>query len=139
MSDKNTAKGEDRMRVLAVDDDSLILRAIRRLFGKETRTCERLDEALILASEYQPNVILLDATIKERDDGLEAIPSLLRSAPEAAVIVLTGHSRTDSRRRSRKLGALAYIDKMHLARLHEIVEDIISGDQRVHSVREHLH
>jgi DNA-binding NtrC family response regulator len=127
------------MRVLAIDDDSLILRAIKRLFGKETRTCERLDEALLLASETQPNVILVDATIKERDDGLEAIPSLLRSAPGAAVIVLTGHSRTDSRRRSHKLGALAYIDKMHLARLREIVEDIISGDRRVHSAREHLH
>lgn len=118
------------MRVLAIDDDSLILKAIRRLFGKETKISDSLDEALLLASEHQPTVILLDASVRTAGDGLDAIPSLLRSAPASAVIVLTGRSTTDDRRRAHASGARAYIDKMHIARLPEIVDDILKSDGR---------
>lgn len=128
------------MIVLAIDDDSMILRAIARLFGKDTtHVAEAIEEGAVLADRLQPDVILVDASVRQENDGIEAISMLVRRSPSSAVIVLTGNSDTKLRRRSFALGARAYIDKMHITRLREIVEDIISSSVERRPLRDLLH
>jgi DNA-binding NarL/FixJ family response regulator len=47
-------------------------------------------EAIELALSLQPDVVLLDLSMPGKD-GLQALPELRQAAPEARVVILSGH------------------------------------------------
>jgi two-component system invasion response regulator UvrY len=66
-------------------------------------------EALALASQFQPDVVLLDVNLGS-EDGLALIPLLQRQAP-CRVVVLTSMADTQVAQRARGLGAHDFILK----------------------------
>jgi DNA-binding NtrC family response regulator len=123
--------------LLCVDDDPLILGAVSRLF-RRTVTARSIDEAVRIATSVRPRVILLDIILGE-EWGLDAIPMLLQVSPESKIIVFTAKTTTDLRHESFAAGAFAFIDKMHLSRLREVVDDIVTAPIRQTGKRAALH
>ncbi|MDQ3955839.1 MAG: response regulator transcription factor [Actinomycetota bacterium] len=67
-------------------------------------------EAVDLARDLQPDVIVLDL-VMPRMDGLQALPRLRAVAPESTVIVLSAFEEEVMARRAVDLGATLYIEK----------------------------
>jgi len=77
-------------------------------------------EAIELAREAQPDVVVLDLTMPVMD-GLEALPGIRKAAPKARVIMLSAHG-SEMRARAEAAGASSYIEKTATTR--EIVEAV---------------
>ena len=83
------------IRVLVCDDVETMLIALRAVLdlrdGIEVVGEARNGmEAIELALSLQPDVVLLDLTMPGKN-GLEALPDVRRAAPEARVVILSGH------------------------------------------------
>ena len=102
-------------RVLLVDDEP-ILRSLLALVLRRTERYEVVGEAgdgleaLTLASEHSPDLVLLDLSMP-RMDGLEALPHLRRMLPDAHVIVLSGFTAAGATDAAHRAGAHAYLEK----------------------------
>ncbi|WP_179812137.1 response regulator [Nocardiopsis sinuspersici] len=110
----NAAEGGD-IRVLLVDDDALVLRAMRSIL--ET------DEAITVAGQAsdglsacrwatanKADVALMDIRMPRRD-GLEALETLRTTAPKLAVVMLTTFSDTGYVERALAGGAAGFLLK----------------------------
>jgi DNA-binding NarL/FixJ family response regulator len=101
--------------VVLIDDHSLFRQGVRALIGAG-RSIQVVgegvssDDALELAREHQPDVMLLDVEIP----GIPAeqtIKRLRRSNPEMAIVVLTMHSDTVLERQLLRAGAAKFLPK----------------------------
>jgi DNA-binding NarL/FixJ family response regulator len=68
------------------------------------------EEAVRLAVELHPDLILMDVTMPVLD-GIEATRRLRHSAPEARVVILTMHGEEDMIDQALRAGAVAYLLK----------------------------
>jgi DNA-binding NarL/FixJ family response regulator len=101
--------------VLICDDNS----AMRTLLGVIVGTAPGLcvlgeandgNEAVTEARRHQPDVILLDLAMPNRN-GLEALPELRMVAPEARIIVFSGFATAAVVDQVMALGAASYLEK----------------------------
>lgn len=105
----------DTLRVLLVDD-MVELRAMIRLTLERSGHFAVVGEAgdgrvaIELASEHQPDLVLLDVSMPVMD-GLEALPHLRTVAPAAHVVMLSGFSETRLGADAAAGGATAYLEK----------------------------
>ena len=67
-------------------------------------------EAIALARELQPDVLLLDIAMPTMD-GLEALPQIREASPGTRVVMLTGIASESARDRARMAGAAVFIEK----------------------------
>jgi two-component system response regulator NreC len=109
-------------------DDSAAFRALLRAGLEGDREIELvgeargIDEAVRVAREVQPDVVLLDLLDVERD----AVDELQAVAPGLQVVVLSGHPREYAARR--RVGAAAYVEKAaSLAELRATVLQVVGG------------
>jgi len=106
---------EGPVKVLVVDDHVGIRNGIASLINAEwPRMCSAgaaatAHEALTLARERQPHVVLLDVNLAG-DDGLALIPALQQLAP-CNIVVLTSLSDPRVAAHARRLGAHACLNK----------------------------
>jgi DNA-binding NarL/FixJ family response regulator len=108
------------MRILIADDHEVVRQGIRMVLEARPQweVCgEALDgsEALRMAGELQPDIIIMDITMPVMT-GLEATEKLTKYRPETKVLIFTMHeSRTlpDSVRRA---GGRGYLVKSQAAR-----------------------
>jgi two-component system response regulator AlgR len=108
------------IRVLIADDSPLLREAIRRfvseLHGVEVVGVSRDGaEALVLASEVQPDVVLMDSSMPGLD-GLEATRLLKCSTVAPAVVVCAVEDPDELRKAAREAGADALVRKRDIAR-----------------------
>ncbi len=95
-------------RILVVDDlaaSADTLKTLLEMEGFEVRTAQEGQEALELAREFKPHVVLLDIGLPGMN-GFE-VANGLRSQPEsreALLIALTGYGEAESRTRSAQAG-----------------------------------
>jgi NarL family two-component system response regulator LiaR len=103
------------IRVLIADDHAVVREGLRTLINTEPGmevVGEAKDggEAVELALELRPDIILLDMVMPEKD-GLAAISDIKRDNPEAHILVLTSFSDDDKVFPAIKAGALGYLLK----------------------------
>lgn len=103
------------IKILLVDDDPNIRRGLRMLLVMEADLSvvgEAGDgwEALRLARELQPNVVVMDIRLPGLD-GLSAAERLGKSQPDCKVIILTLYDDPANRKRAAQIGVLAFIGK----------------------------
>jgi len=120
-------------RILVVDDDPVILRLLQvnfRLEGFEVLSASRGDEAIGVAKEQHPDVIVLDVMMPGID-GYEACRRL-KEDPETAdapVIFLSARAQDADRERGYALGVVAYVTKpFDPAMLVDVVRRAMSAD-----------
>jgi two-component system, NarL family, response regulator DegU len=102
------------LRLLLVDDHKLLRQGLRRAVEEAGFDVvgEAGDgaEAVRLAVELQPDLVLMDVTMPVLD-GIEATRRLRNSAPEARVVILTMHGEEDTVNQALRAGAVAYLLK----------------------------
>ena len=106
---------EPRIRVLAADDQRVVREGLAMLLGllpdvEVVGTAANGEEALALADELRPDVILMDLRMP-RVDGVEATRRLRASHPEIKVVVLTTYADDRSVIDALRAGALGYLTK----------------------------
>ena len=100
-------------KLLVVDDEASIRFSIRQVFESpevEVLEAENADQALRLAREAEPHVVLLDVRLGSRS-GLDVFGELKRFNPRGLIIFITGHGTTETAIETMKLGALDYLQK----------------------------
>ena len=106
------------MKILLVEDSKFLRLATGRALtraGYEMIFAGDGDEALLMAGEKRPDLILLDMMLPKMS-GLEVLKALKKEPSTAAVpvVVLTGLSQTNAERLQRD-GAFAFLAKADLA------------------------
>jgi two-component system, OmpR family, KDP operon response regulator KdpE len=104
--------GPDRARVLIVEDEPALLRALRidlRARGYEVLTATTGRDALAQASRQPPDVVLLDLGLPDGDG--TAVITKLRSWSQAPVIVLSGRTSAQDKIGALDAGADDYVTK----------------------------
>ncbi len=104
----------NHLRVLVVDDESLIAMALNdqleHLGHEVVATASTAQEAIDLAAEHQPDLILMDVHLGGGIDGLEAAQRI-NAARETPVVVLTGFPDKELVERGRSCGVVAHLLK----------------------------
>jgi DNA-binding NtrC family response regulator len=99
--------------VLLVDDDDafrgVLAGEIARL-GFAARTAATGAEAVALAGQLQPDIVLLDLRLPDQN-GLDVLQGVREKSPSSEVIMLTGHGSIDTAIESIRLGAFDYVAK----------------------------
>lgn len=83
------------MKVLIVEDDMIISLVVENMINKLGHNlvgkAASGDEAIELAKEHKPDIILMDIRLKGEMDGIEAVIEIKKHI-KTAVIYLTGNS-----------------------------------------------
>lgn len=99
--------------VLVVDDDEvfnrILCRALKRR-GYPVSGVHSGEEALVLAAQEQPTMIVLDLNLAG-NSGLALVTPLRRLCPDARIVVLTGYASIATAVEAIKLGACQYLAK----------------------------
>lgn len=102
-----------KIRVLLVDDDDhfrVPLHKELEHLGFEMYSLPEGAEALNLVRQHRVDVVLLDIRLA-KENGIETLVELKRSAPNTEVIMLTGYGTVDSAVQAMKLGASDFLKK----------------------------
>ena len=104
--------GEDRPRILAVDDDPNHLRYVRDTLSKsgyDPVVTGEAEEALRLVQEERPELVLLDLMLPGTD-GIELMKEIL-DVTDVPVIFLSAYGREEQIARAFDMGAADYVVK----------------------------
>lgn len=107
--------GVPAIRVLLADDTRDMRTLLRVRLESDGRfevvgEAENGAEAIRLADETKPDAIVLDLAMPVMD-GLQALPELRRSVPNAKIVILSGFNATEVAEEALTLGADAYLEK----------------------------
>jgi len=110
-----SARRHEPVRVMLADDQRLVRESLSTLLGLLTgivlvATASDGEEALALAAEHKPDVVLMDLRMP-RLDGIEATRRLRQRDPEVRVIALTTYADDESVLGALRAGARGYLTK----------------------------
>ena len=100
-------------KILVVDDEEDFLSGLQdRLEVRDIKAeiATTGEQALQKLQEDAPEVMILDLKMPGMD-GLEVLRKVKKIYPSTQVIILTGHSTEEARKKAEKLGAYAYLEK----------------------------
>jgi DNA-binding NarL/FixJ family response regulator len=103
------------IRVLLVDDQAVVRRALRARFLLEPDLqvigeASTGREALMLAQALSPDVVLMDIAMPGMD-GIEATAALQGAVPQSAVVILSISNDRQTREQAQDAGAVAFVEK----------------------------
>lgn len=115
----NEGMGSERVRVVIADDQRLFAEALEAILSTDGRISvvgRAADgrEAVDLAREHQPDVVLMDIAMPVMD-GIDATRAIRDELPATSVIVLTGSAANQDVSRARAAGAAGYVTKDQIA------------------------
>lgn len=102
--------------ILLVDDDKMVCETIKQRLEREghrVRTASNGNEALELVAQRQPDLVITDVIMPERE-GIETLLALKKSNPALKVVVMSGGGRIgrlDHLKVAERLGADATLVK----------------------------
>jgi DNA-binding NarL/FixJ family response regulator len=120
--------------VLLVDDHALVRRGFRRLLEDDPGITvvgegSNGDEAIRLAADLKPNVIVMDAAMPGTG-GLEATRTIIAKHPKSAILMLSMHSEETLVRQALAAGARGYVLKNALELdLAAAIKRVAAGEQ----------
>lgn len=121
-----------KSKVLLIDDNYEHLVGIRELLNLEgtfdvVGIATNITVGLNLIKKYQPDIVLLDMNMPERD-GLQGIIEIEKLDLGTKVLALSGYDDADLIFRAMKIGAKGYVLKtMASAQLIYAIEEVLSG------------
>lgn len=121
-----------KSRVLLIDDNYEHLAGIRELLNLEgtfdvVGIATNVTVGLNLIKKYQPEIVLLDMNMPERD-GLQGITEIAKLGLDTKVLALSGYDDADLIFRAMKIGAKGYVLKtMASAQLIYAIEEVLNG------------
>ena len=124
--------------VLIADDENLLRMALGSLLDLEddisvVAQADNGNDALDLAIEHQPDVVLLDLEMPGMD-GIDTAIAILKRRPEQAIILLTRHARPGVLKRALMAGVRGFLGKtVEPDRLAAIIADVNAGRRYIDS------
>ena len=123
----------DKIRVLIVDDSPETRENVRKLlqFERDVEVVAQAgdgDQAVDLAKQHQPDVILMDINMPGRD-GISASQIITRAVPVAQIIIMSVQSEADYLRRAMLAGARDFLMKPFSA------DELMAAIRRVYDTR----
>ena len=121
-----------KSKVLLIDDNYEHLAGIRELLNLEgtfdvVGIATNVSVGLNLIKKYEPDVVLLDMNMPERD-GLQGILEISKLNVNTKVLALSGYDDADLIFRAMKIGARGYVLKtMASAQLIYAIEEVLNG------------
>ena len=109
MPGMNIARDVPKIRVMLVDDHSVVREGVRMILENDrdivvTGETGDIDEAMALVAGEKPDIVLLDLALGS-ETSIGHIPLMLDAAPSARILVLTGVSDEELHKRALLKGA----------------------------------
>lgn len=123
----------NKISVLLVDDHNLVRRGFRRILEDEpdikvVGEAGDGNEAIRLAEELKPNVIVMDCALPSTS-GLLATRKILSKTPEQKILMLSMHSEDTLVRQALEAGARGYILKNAVdLELADAIRKVVAGE-----------
>jgi len=127
----------ERITVLLVDDHTIVRQGVRTFLELQLDLvvigeAETGLEAVRLAGEYAPDVVLMDLKLPEMD-GIEATRKVAEISPRTRVIVLTSYHEDEHIFPAIRAGAISYMLKdIRPADLADVVRKAAVGEAVLH-------
>jgi nitrogen regulation protein NR(I) len=105
--------GEERQRVLIIDDEKDVHYSFRRLLEKEPLdilSAESGDEGVRMARKSRPDLIVMDIRMGQQS-GLDTLKEIRQINPRQVVIMMTAYGTSQTAIEAMKLGAYDYVLK----------------------------
>ncbi len=124
---------EKKIKVLLVDDHSLVRRGFRRMLEDESDMvvvgeAGSGEESIKLARELQPHVVVMDCALPGMN-GLQATRKILEDSPDISVLMLSMHTESTWVRQAVEAGAKGYVLKDALdLELGSAIRKIAAGE-----------
>lgn len=102
-----------KARILAVDDEEVVLDSFRKILvmaGYSIETVESGPEALSLVKKHDYDFVFTDLKMPDMD-GIEVTKAVKHLRPDIDVIVITGYATIESAVETMKYGAMDYVQK----------------------------
>lgn len=121
------------MKALIVDDHAIVREGLEQLlkdafFLDEVFFAADGAEALRIAYQIEPDLVLLDLSLPGGVNGLSVLQELRKVLPKAKIVVFSMHDEIEYVRRAYGLGADGYIDKGQKAEsIIEHLKHILQG------------
>ena len=111
------------MNILIVEDNPAVRKLIRRAISylaTEVNECEDGADALSAYATHQPDIVFMDIRMG-RMDGLCATKEILKSYPQAFIVIVTDYDQEDLRNAAFAVGAKGYALKDNLLSLESFI------------------
>ena len=128
----------DKIRLLIADDHSMVRQGLKQILELEkditvVALASNGDEAVKLAREYKPDVILMDINMPGTN-GIQAIKELKQDKHTCKVIVLTIHQDREYLFKTIQMGAEGYVLKdAEPSVLVEAIRSVFGGQSYIQS------
>lgn len=122
------------IRVLIIDDQQIVREGLRLLLENNENIAvvaeaSSYDQAIEMAQESRPDIILLDLDLGSRSSGKNSIPEVLSASPESRILVLTGTHDADLQYQAIRFGASGLVNKFEASgTLLTAIQKIYSGE-----------
>jgi two-component system, NarL family, response regulator NreC len=126
-----------RIRVLVVDDHAVVRSGLRLLLEKEkdievVGEAGNVGEAVLEARSAKPDVVLMDVVMPGQS-GIDGIPSVMKEAPKAKVLLLSMQDDPQYVRQAFGAGAAGYVLKEAVdTEVVAAIREVAGGGRYVH-------
>jgi len=140
MNEKNEP-AVGRIRLLIVDDHAMVRQGLRTFLELQNISALPIEvvgeaangvEAVEMARNTQPDIVLLDLVMPEMD-GIQATSKIIENSPQSRVIILTSFGEEDKVLPAIRAGAQGYLLKdIPPGELAQAVRDVYHGKVQLH-------
>jgi NarL family two-component system response regulator LiaR len=129
--------GNNQIRVIIADDHAVVREGTRKILDQEEdihvlAEANNGEEAVRLADELKPDVILMDISMPVMD-GIEATKIIKEKHPEITILILTAYDDDQFIFSLLEAGAAGYLLKnIHHHELVEAIRSVYSGESVLH-------
>ncbi len=113
MIEKNAIEAHKGARLLIVDDDHKLCRALKETisgWGIKAKTMTEPGRVADHLKNTSYNVVLLDIVMPEKS-GFDLIPAISKLCPDTKIIIMTGHADKEKAIKAIRLGVFDFLEK----------------------------
>ena len=119
-----------KRRIMVVDDSRITELQIQGLLAdtdfEVVAHCENGEEAIARYSEVRPDIVTMDIIMRGMD-GLDAAEIILKSDPDARIVMISSLAYGDTFERAKEIGTRGFVEKpFHQEQLVRVFEEALS-------------
>jgi len=129
--EENTMNSEDRLQILVLDDEPIVLKRLGPALekaGYRVEVFSRSSDASRRVTEQNFDIVITDLKM-EGLDGMQFLTQVKERSPATEVIVITGFATMDTAKESFQKGVFDFLAKPF--KLGEIIETVKKAEQKI--------